>query len=76
MRNGVTGSMVTVMTDGSPLQLIARVRRAQPRNEDVLAICKLLEERIVRPVKMKERTPLTRAEIQKNYRQRKKAKGK
>lgn len=72
------------------MTVIARTRRAMPRNMDVMEICKLAENHILHcgartdriigpnstapannPVKPR---PLTRAEIQKNYRLRKKAK--
>lgn len=63
---------------------IDRVRRST-RNLDVLTICDELQRRLVRPAVIEamrdvnvllDRPKLSRAEIQKNYRQRKKAKGK
>ncbi len=54
------------------LQIIARVRRAMPRNADVMAICSELERLLTEP-KRKLGRALTRAEIQRNYRLRKKA---
>jgi hypothetical protein len=62
--------MVTHMSDIA--EAIGRVRRAMPRNQDVMLICDELDNRlrISAPIKPK----LSRAEIQKNYRLRKKAK--
>lgn len=86
--------MVTVMSDIA--QTIGRVRRAMPRNADVMAICDELDNRLSRdamrdrdrgvvhrpPHPMEKESfaaptkpKLTRAEIQKNYRLRKKAAG-
>lgn len=60
------------------LQTIDRVRRGT-RNVDVLTICDELRRRIVGQslidaARGRERPKLTRAQIQKNYRERKKAK--
>jgi hypothetical protein len=64
------------------IQTIARVRRAMPRNPDVMAICDELEKQMLRGGPWKQgsvvlepvgsKTKLSRAEIQKNYRVRKK----
>lgn len=51
------------------IQAIGRVRRAMPRNADVMLICDELEKLLRAGPKPK----LTRAEIQRNYRLRKKA---
>jgi hypothetical protein len=51
------------------LQAIGRVRRAMPRNADVMLICDELEKLM----RSGSRPKLTRAQIQKNYRLRKKA---
>ena len=56
------------MTPTEITQIIARLRRDMPRNELVIALCDSCEE-LLKPVK----PPLTRAEIQRNYRERKKA---
>ena len=69
-------------------QTIGRVRRAMPRNPDVMTVCDELEKLMVRSSAVEQRslTPkvvgsnptapakpkLSRAEIQKNYRLRKK----
>lgn len=72
------------------LQTIGRLRRAMPRNVDVMDVCDKLEKLMVRssaverlPVKQDvagsmpaepAKPKLTRAQIQKNYRLRKKVK--
>jgi len=57
-------------------ETIGRVRRAMPRNADVMAICDDLEERLACRSAVDRLVPprpkLTRAEIQRNYRLRKK----
>lgn len=53
--------------------VIDRVRRAT-RNLDMIRVCDELQQRLVAPVAGKPK--LTRAQIQKNYRQRKKGNGK
>ena len=72
--------MVTLMSD--IMQTISRVRRAMPRNGDVMAICDALEVELVSSRLTKEgkalverevKRKLSRAEIQRNYRIRKKA---
>jgi hypothetical protein len=55
------------LTPTELISLIARVRRDQPRNAPVMALCDELERRLI-PKKPK----LSRAEIQRNYRNRKK----
>jgi hypothetical protein len=56
------------------LQTIERVRRAT-RNGDVLTICDELHKLLTSPLKGEEaQQKLSRAQIQKNYRERKKAK--
>jgi hypothetical protein len=50
-------------------QLIARLRRDMPRHEGVLALCEATERLMASAA---DRPPLTRAEIQKNYRERRK----
>lgn len=80
--------MVTLMDDIA--QTIGRVRRAMPRNPDVMAICDEAEKLMARSSAVEQRplTPkvvgsnptapakprLSRAEIQRNYRLRKKGK--
>jgi hypothetical protein len=62
------------------MQTISRVRRAMPRNKDVMDICDALETEIVSEglkVQAEMVKPrLTRAQIQKNYRDRRRAEGK
>ena len=68
------------------LVTIARVRRAMPRNTDVMAICDALEKELVSNTfegerremariraDLAPRPKLTRAQIQKRYRERRKA---
>jgi hypothetical protein len=52
------------------MRTIDRVRRAMPRNVDVMAVCDALEKLMQARVRT---TKLTRAEIQRRYRLRKKA---
>lgn len=54
------------------IQTIGRVRRSMPRNADVMLICDELEKLLMAP-KPPGLVKLTRAQIQKNYRLRKKA---
>jgi hypothetical protein len=55
------------------IQTIGRLRRAMPRNGDVATVCDALESSL-RQGSAQVRTPkLTRAEIQRRYRLRKKA---
>jgi len=63
------------------LQIIGRLRRAMPRNADVMALCDWAERQVTAPrvaidaplARAEPTKPkLTRAEIQRNYRQRKK----
>jgi len=62
--------MVTLMSD--IFQTIGRVRRAMPRNADVMELCDALEELLSRSATLSAAPKLTRAEIQRNYRLRKK----
>jgi hypothetical protein len=56
------------MTPSRTIQLIARLRRAEtPGEVDVLALCEAYEALLV----SRGRVPLTRAQIQRNYRKRK-----
>jgi hypothetical protein len=52
------------------LAIISRARRDMPRNTLVMSLCDALEGFLLKT----DKKPLTRAEIQRNYRQRKKAK--
>lgn len=61
------------MTPTEITQAIARLRREMPRNQLAMDLCKACEELMAGKPK---REPLTRAEIQKNYRQRKKEQAK
>lgn len=54
------------------IQAIGRVRRSMPRNADVMLICDELEKLLTAP-KSPGPVKLTRRQIQKNYRLRKKA---
>lgn len=56
------------MTPVEVAQAIARLRRDMPRNALVMSLCDSCEQLMSKP----ERKPLTRAEIQRNYRERKK----
>lgn len=63
------------------LQTISRLRRAMPRNKDVMDVCDELERKVVGQslidaARGRDVNPekLTRAQIQRRYRQRKKAK--
>ena len=58
--------MVT-MTKTEALLAIAKVRRDLSRNAQVMALCDAFEAVLVKP---NGKLPLTRAEIQRNYRQR------
>lgn len=49
---------------------IAKLRRDMPRNEVAMALCKACEQLMAQTAPTKP--PLTRAEIQRNYRQRQK----
>lgn len=51
-------------------QTIARLRREMPRNQTAMALCDATEQLMVKRKPI--RTPLTRAEIQRNYRRRQK----
>ena len=64
------------------IQTIRRVRRAMPRNQDVMDICDWAERALTKPLMPNPaqrktidlpKSKLSRAEIQKNYRLRKKA---
>lgn len=59
------------MNQTETVQLIDRLRRDMPRNGNVMALCEAYEELMAKVQPAKQ--PLTRAEIQKNYRLRKKA---
>lgn len=74
--------MVTLMSE--ILQIIGRLRRAMPRNPDVMAACDWVDRMVSVPrasieaplarTEMQPAKPkLSRAEIQRNYRLRKKA---
>jgi len=63
--------MVTLMSDIS--QTIGRVRRAMPRNVDVMEVCDALDKLLL--AHQTQAAPkLSRADIQRNYRLRKKGK--
>lgn len=44
--------------DESIWLILARLRRAQPRNPDTMAVCEALEERLVRAAPLPAPTPL------------------
>lgn len=61
------------------IQTVERVRRMMPRNGDVMRLCEWIEMTLAKPAAQVQgsdvsKPPLTRAQIQKNYRERKKAK--
>lgn len=56
-------------TSGEVTQIIAKLRREMPRNPTAMALCEAAEQMLAAP---KAGKPLTRAEIQRNYRERKK----
>lgn len=56
------------MTPTEITQAIARLRREMPRNGLAMSLCEACEQMMSKP----ERKPLTRAQIQKNYRLRQK----
>ncbi len=58
------------MTPTEVIQTIDRLRRDMPRNSLVMALCDSCELLLKKP--SVERPPLTRAEIQRNYRRRQK----
>ncbi len=58
------------MTPTEVTQTIARLRRDMPRNSLAMALCEYCEGLMAKT--QPERKPLTRAEIQKNYRDRQK----
>lgn len=57
------------MTPSEVTQTIAKLRREMPRNPTAMALCEAAEHLLAAPNAGK---PLTRAEIQRNYRERKK----
>lgn len=58
------------MTPPEITQTIAKLRRDMPRNETAMALCDAAEQLMA--AKPETKAPLTRAEIQRNYRERKK----
>lgn len=60
------------MRDLDLMQTIDRVRRAMPRNADVMAVCDALDAALRQAQVRTPRPKLTRAEIQRRYRLRKK----
>jgi len=62
------------MTTAEIMALVSRVRREMPRNKLVMQLCDQCERLVVAPPRAPVRKPpLSRAEIQRNYRLRKKA---
>lgn len=63
------------MTDAEIIQTVARLRRDMPRNETAMALCAAVEELMAKDYRStrSDAPKLSRAEIQKNYRLRKKA---
>lgn len=61
------------MTPTEIQQTIDRLRRDMPRNHLAMALCDAAEQLMVKPV---TKPKMTRAEIQKNYRARRRAEGK
>ena len=59
------------MTPTEIIQTIDRLRRDMPRNEVVKALCDACEQMVKDQQAFQSKPPLTRAEIQKNYRDRK-----
>jgi hypothetical protein len=56
------------------IQLIQRLSREFPRHRDIIALCTACEAlALAKPVPMAGKPRLSRAEIQRNYRQRQKA---
>ena len=60
------------------IQTVERVRRMMPRNGDVMRLCAWIEQTLAKPTTRVQvadvsKPSLTRAQIQKNYRERKKA---
>lgn len=60
------------MTPTEITQTIARLRREMPRNQTAMDLCAACEQLMVKA--QPKRQPLTRAEIQRNYRRRQKEK--
>lgn len=56
------------MTPSEVTQTIAKLRREMPRNPTAMALCEAAEQMMTKPKVGKK--PLTRAEIQRNYRHR------
>lgn len=56
------------MTPSEVTQTIAKLRREMPRNTTAMALCEAAEQMMIKPHAGKK--PLTRAEIQRNYRRR------